>query len=105
MQVSALRDFILSQGASKNVTVQEWDKIWTMNKKVCVHSCSSLLLKVSEVPGGPACTLLSMCWTACYRFYCSVYHIRKLLSTVSLQLEMPAFSVMEMLLWLPPSPR
>lgn len=35
MQVSALRDFILSQGASKNVTVQEWDKIWTMNKKVC----------------------------------------------------------------------
>ena len=34
MQVSALRDFILSQGASKNVTVQEWDKIWTMNKKV-----------------------------------------------------------------------
>ena len=34
MQVTALRDFILSQGASKNVTVQEWDKIWTMNKKV-----------------------------------------------------------------------
>jgi len=34
MQVSALREFILSQGASKNVTVQEWDKIWTMNKKV-----------------------------------------------------------------------
>ena len=40
MQVSALRDFILSQGASKNVTVQEWDKIWTMNKKV-----SSLLFQ------------------------------------------------------------
>lgn len=34
MQVPALREFILSQGASKNVTVQEWDKIWTMNKKV-----------------------------------------------------------------------
>ena len=34
MQVAALKDFILSQGASRNVTVQEWDKIWTMNKKV-----------------------------------------------------------------------
>ena len=44
MQVTALRDFILSQGASKNVTVQEWDKIWTMNKKV-----SGL------VPNSPAC--------------------------------------------------
>lgn len=43
MQVSALRDFILSQGASKNVTVQEWDKIWTMNKKV-----SGLFLKLTS---------------------------------------------------------
>ena len=36
MQVAALKEFILSQGASRNVTVQEWDKIWTMNKKVRV---------------------------------------------------------------------
>ena len=33
MQVAALREFILSQGASKNVTLQEWDKIWTINKR------------------------------------------------------------------------
>lgn len=43
MQVSALREFILSQGASKNVTVQEWDKIWTMNKKVSNTETLSLL--------------------------------------------------------------
>lgn len=36
MQVAALKEFILSQGASRNVTVQEWDKIWTMNKKVWI---------------------------------------------------------------------
>ena len=35
MTLPALKEFILSQGASKNVTMQEWDKIWTINKKVC----------------------------------------------------------------------
>eukprot|EP00166_Cyanidium_caldarium_P004468 ctg_471.g275 len=34
MQVDALRAFILSQGPSRNITVQQWDKIWTMNKRV-----------------------------------------------------------------------
>lgn len=33
LQVEALKEFILSQGASKNVTLQEWDKIWTINKR------------------------------------------------------------------------
>ena len=39
MQLSALREFILRQGASRNVTVQEWDKIWAMNKKVIDPVC------------------------------------------------------------------
>lgn len=34
LTIEALREFILSQGASKNITFQEWDKIWTLNKKV-----------------------------------------------------------------------
>jgi hypothetical protein len=37
--VEALREFILSQGASKNVTYQEWDKIWTINKKLIDPVC------------------------------------------------------------------
>ena len=39
MQVEALRDFILTQGASKNITYQEWDKIWTFNKKIIDPVC------------------------------------------------------------------
>lgn len=39
MQVEALREFIISQGASKNVTYQEWDKIWTINKKLIDPVC------------------------------------------------------------------
>lgn len=39
MQVPALREFMLMQGASKNVTYQSWDKIWTMNKKVIDPVC------------------------------------------------------------------
>lgn len=34
MTVQGLRAFILSQGASRNNTTQEWDKIWTVNKRV-----------------------------------------------------------------------
>jgi glutamyl-tRNA synthetase len=36
LTVDALREFILSQGASKRVLDMEWDKIWAINKKVCV---------------------------------------------------------------------
>lgn len=34
MTVQGLRAFILSQGASRNMTLQGWDKIWTVNKRV-----------------------------------------------------------------------
>eukprot|EP00955_Chlamydomonas_euryale_P091831 364650-Chlamydomonas_euryale.AAC.5 len=37
--MEVLKEFILSQGASKNVTYQEWDKIWTMNKKLIDPVC------------------------------------------------------------------
>ncbi|KAK9795898.1 hypothetical protein WJX73_001913 [Symbiochloris irregularis] len=39
MQLEALKEFILSQGASRNVTLQEWDKIWTINKRVIDPVC------------------------------------------------------------------
>lgn len=39
LQVDALREFIINQGASKNVTYQEWDKIWTINKKLIDPVC------------------------------------------------------------------
>ncbi|KAG1668987.1 hypothetical protein FOA52_000580 [Chlamydomonas sp. UWO 241] len=39
MKIESLREFILAQGASKNVTYQEWDKIWTMNKKYIDPVC------------------------------------------------------------------
>jgi len=48
MQLAALREFILSQGASRNVTVQEWDKIWAMNKKVIDPVCPRHTAVVAE---------------------------------------------------------
>lgn len=34
MTVQGLRAYIMSQGASRNNTMQQWDKIWTVNKRV-----------------------------------------------------------------------
>ncbi|GFR43005.1 hypothetical protein Agub_g4005 [Astrephomene gubernaculifera] len=39
MRIEALKEFIISQGASKNITFQEWDKIWTINKKLIDPVC------------------------------------------------------------------
>jgi glutamyl/glutaminyl-tRNA synthetase len=43
MTLEALRTFILAQGASKNTNLQEWDKIWAINKKV--SGCASLIFR------------------------------------------------------------
>ncbi|KAA6374422.1 MAG: putative Glutamate--tRNA ligase, partial [Streblomastix strix] len=34
MTIPALRAFVLEQGPSKNITYQEWDKIWAKNRQV-----------------------------------------------------------------------
>ena len=39
LQLPALREFIIFQGASKSVTYQEWDKIWAINKKIIDPVC------------------------------------------------------------------
>lgn len=58
LTVPALREFMLAQGASRNVTYQEWDKLWTFNKKnidpVCprhtaVEAAGKVLLHLTDV--------------------------------------------------------
>ena len=34
MTIDALKQFIIAQGSSRSVVFMEWDKIWSMNKKV-----------------------------------------------------------------------
>ena len=34
MTVEALKNFMLEQGPSKNTNLQEWDKIWALNKDI-----------------------------------------------------------------------
>ncbi|PKA63043.1 Glutamine--tRNA ligase [Apostasia shenzhenica] len=39
LKVEALIQFILQQGASKNINLMEWDKLWTINKKIIDPIC------------------------------------------------------------------
>ncbi|TXG71077.1 hypothetical protein EZV62_006012 [Acer yangbiense] len=39
LKVEALMQFILEQGALKNLNLMEWDKLWTINKKIIDHVC------------------------------------------------------------------
>jgi len=61
MQVEALRDFVKTQGATKNTVLMDWDKIWAMNadaldKKVhrffAVNKQDSVLMKIKGLKKG-----------------------------------------------------
>eukprot|EP00735_Rhodelphis_limneticus_P011142 TRINITY_DN4201_c0_g1::TRINITY_DN4201_c0_g1_i1::g.2092::m.2092 TRINITY_DN4201_c0_g1::TRINITY_DN4201_c0_g1_i1::g.2092 ORF type:complete len:618 (+),score=257.86,sp/O82462/SYEC_ARATH/57.03/0.0,tRNA-synt_1c/PF00749.16/1.4e-103,tRNA-synt_1c/PF00749.16/1.8e+03,tRNA-synt_1c_C/PF03950.13/7.7e-31,tRNA-synt_1c_C/PF03950.13/1.5e+04,tRNA-synt_1e/PF01406.14/0.0064,tRNA-synt_1e/PF01406.14/1.5e+04 TRINITY_DN4201_c0_g1_i1:156-1856(+) len=39
LTIEALQLFVLSQGASRNLNLMEWDKLWTINKKVIDPIC------------------------------------------------------------------
>ena len=39
LTVTALREFILSQGASKNMNTMTWEKLWTLNKRIIDPVC------------------------------------------------------------------
>ncbi|XP_042385722.1 glutamate--tRNA ligase, cytoplasmic-like [Zingiber officinale] len=39
LKIEALVQFILQQGASKNLNLMEWDKLWTINKKIIDPVC------------------------------------------------------------------
>ncbi|XP_072150260.1 glutamate--tRNA ligase, cytoplasmic isoform X1 [Setaria viridis] len=40
LKIEALTQFILEQGASKNLNLMEWDKLWTINKKIIDPVCA-----------------------------------------------------------------
>ncbi|KAI8552989.1 hypothetical protein RHMOL_Rhmol06G0310300 [Rhododendron molle] len=39
LKIEALIEFIVEQGASKNLNLMEWDKLWTINKKIVDPVC------------------------------------------------------------------
>ncbi|KAG0592616.1 hypothetical protein KC19_1G267300 [Ceratodon purpureus] len=48
LTIEALKQFILSQGASKNLNLMEWDKLWTINKKIIDPVCPRHTAVISE---------------------------------------------------------
>uniref|UniRef100_A0A2P2JPT2 glutamate--tRNA ligase n=2 Tax=Rhizophora mucronata TaxID=61149 RepID=A0A2P2JPT2_RHIMU len=48
LKVEALVRFILEQGASKNLNLMEWDKLWTINKKIIDPVCPRHTAVVDE---------------------------------------------------------
>uniref|UniRef100_A0A7I4B2W1 GST C-terminal domain-containing protein n=1 Tax=Physcomitrium patens TaxID=3218 RepID=A0A7I4B2W1_PHYPA len=48
LTIEALKRFILSQGALKNLNLMEWDKLWTINKKIIDPVCPRHTAVLSE---------------------------------------------------------
>ncbi|CAM8961945.1 unnamed protein product [Rhodiola kirilowii] len=48
LKVEALIQFILEMGASKNLNLMEWDKLWTINKKIIDPVCPRHTAVISE---------------------------------------------------------
>jgi len=61
LTVAALREFILSQGASRNINTMTWEKLWTLNKRVIDPVCprhtaveaARVLLTLTNGPSQP----------------------------------------------------
>ncbi|MBA0726017.1 hypothetical protein Goshw_015373 [Gossypium schwendimanii] len=62
LKIEALIQFILEQGASKNLNLMEWDKLWTINKKIIDPVCPrhtavieerKVLLTLTDGPAEP----------------------------------------------------
>ena len=56
LAVAALREFILSQGASKNINTMSWEKLWTINKRLIDPVCP----RHTAVEAGARRTLLTV---------------------------------------------
>ncbi|CAL0320907.1 unnamed protein product [Lupinus luteus] len=48
LKVEALIQFIVEQGASKNLNLMEWDKLWTINKKIIDPVCPRHTAVIAE---------------------------------------------------------
>ncbi|XP_065852298.1 glutamate--tRNA ligase, cytoplasmic [Euphorbia lathyris] len=48
LKIEALVQFILEQGASKNLNLMEWDKLWSINKKIVDPVCPRHTAVVEE---------------------------------------------------------
>nr|GMC93500.1 glutamate--tRNA ligase, cytoplasmic-like [Ipomoea batatas]GMC97200.1 glutamate--tRNA ligase, cytoplasmic-like [Ipomoea batatas] len=55
LKIEALIQFILEQGASKNLNLMEWDKLWAINKKIIDPVCPRHTAVVEE-----KCVLLTL---------------------------------------------
>lgn len=60
LKIEALKEFILMQGASRNLNTMEWDKLWTLNKRiidpvsprhVAIADENRVLVRLSNGPG------------------------------------------------------
>lgn len=69
MQIAALKQFIISQGASRRVINMEWDKFWSDNKKILedisprfmgVTADSKVVLTVTNVPDKIECVSIQL---------------------------------------------